>query len=117
MGTCNHTGGAFSGPCPVAKTMMKEIDERIDRGESNGLILQDFVQEYGPTVLVSPPARGFDWLVWITPVVLPLFALFIIWEVVRRWRHRAALELADAPPISTELLDRARREAGRESDD
>jgi cytochrome c-type biogenesis protein CcmH/NrfF len=116
-GTCNHTGGAFSGPCDTAKAMQKEVAQRVDRGDSDDLILQSFVQEYGPTVLPDPPKKGFTWLVWIAPVVAPLIALFLIWEVVRRWRRRAALAPAGGPSISPELLDRARRESGRESDE
>ena len=56
-------------------------------------------------------------LVWIAPVVAPLIALFLIWEVVRRWRRRVALAPAGGPAISPELLDRARREAGSHSDE
>lgn len=116
-GTCNHTGGAFSGPCDTAKAMQKEVAQRVDRGDSDDLILQSFVQEYGPTVLPDPPKKGFTWLVWIAPVVAPLLALFLIWEVVRRWRRRVALAPAGGPSISPEMLDRARRESGRESDE
>jgi cytochrome c-type biogenesis protein CcmH/NrfF len=116
-GTCNHTGGAFSGPCDTAKAMQKEVAQRVDRGDSDDLILQSFVQEYGPTVLPDPPKKGFTWLVWIAPVVAPLIALFLIWEIVRRWRRRVALAPAGGPSISPELLDRARRESGRESDE
>ncbi len=116
-GTCNHTGGAFSGPCDTAKAMQKEVAQRVDRGDSDDLILQSFVQEYGPTVLPDPPKKGFTWLVWIAPVIAPLIALFLIWEVVRRWRRRVALAPAGGPSISPELLDRARRESGRESDE
>jgi len=116
-GTCNHIGGAFSGPCDTAKAMQKEVAQRVDRGDSDDLILQSFVQEYGPTVLPDPPKKGFTWLVWIAPVIAPLIALFLIWEVVRRWRRRVALAPAGGPPISAELLDRARRESGKESDE
>ncbi len=116
-GTCNHTGGAFSGPCDTAKAMQKEVAQRVDRGDSDDLILQSFVQEYGPTVLPDPPKKGFTWLVWIAPVVAPLLALFLIWEVVRRWRRRVALAPAGGPSISPELLDRARREADRNTDE
>jgi cytochrome c-type biogenesis protein CcmH/NrfF len=116
-GTCNHTGGAFSGPCDTAKAMQKEVAQRVDRGDSDDLILQSFVQEYGPTVLPDPPKKGFTWLVWIAPIAAPLIALFLIWEVVRRWRRRMELAPADGPAISPELLDRARREAGKESDE
>jgi cytochrome c-type biogenesis protein CcmH/NrfF len=116
-GTCNHTGGAFSGPCDTAKAMQKEVAQRVDRGDSDDLILQSFVQEYGPTVLPDPPKEGFTWLVWIAPIAAPLIALFLIWEVVRRWRRRMELAPAGGPAISPELLDRARREAGKESDE
>lgn len=119
VGTCNHSGGAFAGPCATAKAELKEIDQRIARGESDDLILQDFVQEYGPTVLISPPAQGFNWLVWIMPIVLPILAFFLVWEVVRRWRRRASLQpaVASAPPVSVELLARARRESEGEPDE
>jgi cytochrome c-type biogenesis protein CcmH/NrfF len=116
-GTCNHTGGAFSGPCDTAKAMQKEVSQRVDRGDSDDLILQSFVQEYGPTVLPDPPKKGFTSLVWIAPVVAPLIALFLIWEVVRRWRRRVALAPAGGPAIPPELLDRARKEASRHSDE
>ncbi|MDE3110893.1 MAG: cytochrome c-type biogenesis protein CcmH [Acidobacteriota bacterium] len=119
VGTCNHSGGAFAGPCATAKSMLKEIDQRVARGESDDLILQDFVQEYGPTVLVSPPAKGFDWLVWAMPIILPLLAFVLVWQVVVRWRRHTATEPAAAagPPVSAELLARARREAGGGADE
>lgn len=118
-GTCNHSGGAFAGPCATARAELKEIDQRIERGESDDLILQNFVQEYGPSVLVTPPARGFDWLVWVMPVALPLLAFMLVWEVVRRWRRRATVQpvAAAGPPVSEELIARARREAEKDSDE
>lgn len=119
VGTCNHSGGAFAGPCATAKAELKEIDLRISRGESDDLILQDFVQEYGPGVLISPPAKGFDWLVWVMPVLLPLLAFVLVWQVVRRWRRRSTLQpvAADGPPISADLLERARRESEKDPDE
>jgi cytochrome c-type biogenesis protein CcmH/NrfF len=114
---CNHTGGAFSGPCDTAKGMLKEADERISGGSSDDLVLQSFVQEYGPTVLIEPPKAGFNLLAWIMPVALPILALFAVWVVVRRWRLRAALAPAGGPPIAPELLARARHESDKESDE
>lgn len=118
-GTCNHSGGAFAGPCATAQAELKEIDQRIERGESDDLILQDFVQEYGPSVLVTPPARGFDWLVWVMPIALPLFAFMLVWEIVRRWRRRATVQpvAVAGPPVSSELIARARREADGSEDE
>jgi cytochrome c-type biogenesis protein CcmH/NrfF len=114
---CNHTGGSFSGPCDTAKGMQKEINERVNRNESDDLTLQAFVQEYGPTVLIVPPAKGFNLAAWVTPVVMPILALILVWFLVRRWRNRGTLASASGPGVSAEFLSRARREAGKEYDE
>ena len=103
---CNHVG------CQYSHAMLKELDERVARGDSDSLILQSFVQEYGEVVLAEPPRKGFNWLVWILPIAAPLLAFFMIWEVVRRWRHRSALAPAGGPSLAPDLLERARRESG-----
>jgi cytochrome c-type biogenesis protein CcmH len=108
---CNHVG------CTYSHAMLKEVDDRVARGDSDDLILQSFIQEYGLTVLVDPPKRGFTALVWIAPILAPFLALFLIWVLVRRWRGRALLFPAGGPPISADILDRARRESHRESDE
>ena len=108
---CNHVG------CQYSHKMLKELDQRVARGDSDDLILQAFVQEYGPTVLAEPPTKGFNWAAWIVPIVAPLLALFLVWEVVRRWRQRAALAPAAGPAISPELLARAQHESDEESDE
>jgi cytochrome c-type biogenesis protein CcmH len=107
---CNHVG------CTYSSAMLKKLDERIVRGDSDDLIVQSFVQEYGLKVLTEPPNTGFNRIAVIAPIVAPLVALAILWEVVRRWRQRAALAGAGAP-ISPELLARARSEADKGSDE
>ncbi len=114
-GMCTHSGGAFAGPCDTAKAELKEIDQRVARGDSDDLILQSFVQEYGPTVLIEPPKAGFDWLAWIMPIAFPIAALLLVLWFVRRWHQKAALAPASGPPLSAELMERARREADKES--
>jgi cytochrome c-type biogenesis protein CcmH/NrfF len=113
-GLCNHPGGTFSGPCETARAMQKDLDAHVTRGESDDQILQAMVEQYGPTVLVEPPKKGFDLLAWIMPIAVPLIALVLVWEVVRRWRQKATLAPAGGPPINAEFLARAQREAGRE---
>jgi cytochrome c-type biogenesis protein CcmH/NrfF len=113
-GLCNHPGGTFSGPCETARGMQKDLDAHVTRGESDDQILQAMVEQYGPTVLVEPPKKGFDLLAWIMPIAVPLIALVLVWEVVRRWRHKATLAPAGGPQVSAEFLARAQSEAGRE---
>jgi len=113
-GLCNHPGGTFSGPCETARGMQKDLDTHVNKGESDDQILQAMVEQYGPTVLVEPPKKGFDLLAWIMPIAVPLIALVLVWAVVRRWRHNATLAPAGGPQVSAEFLARAQQEAGRE---
>ena len=114
-GLCKHSGGSFAGPCGTARAMLEELDERVARNESDDLTLQAFVQEYGPTVLLEPPANGFNWAAWVMPAVVPIVGFGLVWLVVSRWRKRALL--APAVAVSPEMLARARKEAGGDIDD
>ncbi len=64
LGSCNHVG------CSYSHEMMKQVEDRVARNEPDDLTLQAFVQEYGPTVLSSPPAKGFNRIAWIAPIVV-----------------------------------------------
>jgi Cytochrome C biogenesis protein len=114
-GKCTHMGGAFAGPCDFARKEMTEVSDRIATGQSDDLVLQSFVQEYGPTVLISPPAKGFDLWAWLMPFVMLLAGIVLASYVVLQWRKRTAV--APAQRVSPELLARARHQMGGETDD
>jgi cytochrome c-type biogenesis protein CcmH len=101
---CNHVG------CTYSHDMLREVDERVARSEPDDLTLQAFVQEYGATVLVEPPNKGFNRVAWVMPVVVPIFGLGLVWLLVNRWRQRAAL--TPVPKVSSDMLTRARKETG-----
>jgi len=109
---CNHIN------CPMSGPEMKELDARIGSGDSDDLIMQAFVQEYGEAVLASPPAKGFNALAWYLPGIAFAIGLGIVTLAIRQWRSRQVLRAATPPaPISDEMLERARRLADRETDD
>lgn len=108
---CNHIG------CTYSHGMLKQLDERVARNEPDDLTIQAFVQEYGQTVLAAPPTKGFNRVAWIMPVVVPLVSLYLLWELVRRWRQRAAVETAAGPGVPADLLARARREADKDQNE
>jgi cytochrome c-type biogenesis protein CcmH/NrfF len=110
-GQCSHPGGSFSGPCETARGMQKDLDARVAKNESDDAILAAYVTQYGPTVLVEPPKKGFDLLAWIMPVLMPILAFILVWYVVRSWRKKAQLAPAGGPHIDAEFLARAQREA------
>jgi cytochrome c-type biogenesis protein CcmH len=111
LGSCNHVGCTYRG------AEINELNQDVARNESDELTLQAFVQEYGLTVLSEPPAKGFNVVAWVVPIAAPLLALYVLWEVVRRWRQRAALAPAGGPAVSAEFLARARNESNRDTDE
>jgi cytochrome c-type biogenesis protein CcmH/NrfF len=108
-GSCSHPGAAFSGPCEVAKAKLKEVDERISRGESDQSILLAFVQEYGEAALAAPPARGLNWFAYTFPAVAFAIGLGLVIMIIRVW-HRPQVATASGPAVSPEMLEHVRRQ-------
>jgi cytochrome c-type biogenesis protein CcmH/NrfF len=80
---CNHVG------CPTSGGMRDEISAGIARGDSNDLVLQNFVQKYGPIVLAAPTVSGFNRVAWITPFAVFVVGIGLVMLVVRSWRLRS----------------------------
>ena len=110
---CNHIG------CPSSVPMLKELDAHIARAESDDLIVQDFVQEYGVQVLSEPPRTGFNAVAWFLPGIAFAAGLAIVILVIASWRKRVAVRTAQPAPhnISPEMLARAREIADRATED
>jgi cytochrome c-type biogenesis protein CcmH/NrfF len=106
---CNHVGCAYS------EKMRQELMAALQGPDSDDLILQRFVQEYGGVVLAAPPATGFNRVAWITPFAALGAGIFAVVWVVRRWRSGppppppAAEPLGGAVEID-EFRERARKE-------
>ena len=88
---CNHVGCAYS------ERMRGELVAAVDRGDSDDLTLQAFVQKYGPTVLAAPTKSGFDWVAWVAPYVALALGLLWVGYVAHVWRSRPLLRPADLP--------------------
>lgn len=120
-GGCAHPGGAFSGPCDTAKSMLKEVDQHLAKGESEQQIIDAFVAEYGTVVYVEPPKKGFGLVAWLMPVFYAVAGLAILVFVVRKWALRPpaapATPAGSGPAIHNDALDRARAQAARETED
>lgn len=111
---CNHVG------CRTSTAMLKEISQAVDRGESETAITQALVQEYGTAVYAEPPKSGFSLVAWSMPTVYLLLGTVVVVFVIYRWRKRALPATASGnstPKVSAELLERARAQAERETED
>ncbi len=62
------------------------IREKLGDGWSEQQIKDYFVLQYGDRVLSTPPARGFNWLVYIIPPFLFLWGAVILFIAFRRMR-------------------------------
>jgi len=108
---CNHVG------CPDSDGMRNELMAAVNRGDSDSLVQQAFVQKYGPTVLAAPTGTGFDRTAWIMPFVVLLFGFCLVIYVVRIWKNRPAPALADGlHPVRGAELEQFREQAGKETD-
>jgi len=112
---CNHVG------CTVSATMLKELDQSISRGDSETAITQMFVQEFGTKVYAEPPKSGLSLVAWTLPSVYLVLGAALVVFVIARWRKRPDHEVAAAgaggPVISSEILERARAQAAKDTED
>ncbi len=108
---CNHVG------CQSSDKMRNELMAALDRGDNDDLILQGFVQEYGPTVIAAPTATGFNKVAWIMPFVALGAGIIFVTLVVRAWKNRPEPALADGITINRgHELDHFREQARKETD-
>jgi cytochrome c-type biogenesis protein CcmH len=119
---CNHIN------CPSSGPMLKELDQHVASGEADDLVIQDFIQEYGEKVLSAPPSSGFNSIAWYIPGTAFVLGLGIVLVIIRLWRQRDVHRLASvsAAPVAPATLvsevrnvqlERARRQADRETED
>ena len=110
---CNHVG------CSTSTTMLKKLDGLVERGDSDDLIIQAFIQEYGTQVQSQPPAQGFALMSYALPTVMLLAGAGIVIVLIQHWRRAPAAAAPAAPGtprIPAEMLERARRRANEETD-
>ena len=110
-GTCYHVGGAFSGPCDLAKTMIKEIQGHLDKGLTDAQVIEAMIKEYGTAAYMEPPKTGFGLVAWLMPFVYLLTGAGLVVLVIGRWRKRgvaAEAGAANSKTITPAMLERAR---------
>ena len=108
---CNHVG------CSYSDKMRNELIASLDRAESDDLILQGFVQNYGPTVIAAPTVTGFNRIAWVMPFLALGMGMAFVVLVVRSWKNKPTPALADGIIVSRgRELDDYKRKARQETD-
>jgi len=107
---CNHVGCAYS------ERMRNELTAGLERGDSDSLVLQSFVQKYGNTVLAAPTSSGFNVVAWITPFAVFVLATAMAVWLVRMWKARPVAQPVARPNLGTAELDALRKRAREETE-
>src|SRR5579864_5569590 len=108
---CNHVGCAYS------DRMRDELMAALDRGDSDDLTLQAFVQKYGTTVIAAPTNKGFNRVAWVMPFVALGLGLTTVVLIVRAWKNRPTPPLADGiKPLRGTELEHFRAQAQKETE-
>ena len=91
-------------PSETANQMRGIIRERLAAGDTPDQVRAYFVERYGQWILLAPPRRGFDLLVWIAPFAALAVGVVLVLTMVRRWSRRA-----HPPRAAVEAVDEATR--------
>lgn len=73
--------------CGDAAGYIREIEEMKSKGMGVQVIREKFVEKYGPTVLASPPAKGFGLLVYVMPPLAVALGCGMVFLLVQKWRR------------------------------
>ena len=94
---------------PVADQERAFIREKIAQGLTKQQIKDALVEAYGPDVLATPEAKGFDLSAWLIPGALVAAFAALVAVLVRRWRNTAVPE--DEPADELDPDDARRLDA------
>jgi cytochrome c-type biogenesis protein CcmH len=103
---CQNLSVADS-PSELAKEMRNLVRELLQQGKTREEIQAYFVSRYGEFVLLSPPKRGFNLLVWGLPFVALAVGACGIYLLARRWTERRE---ETEPQVDPAYAERVRRE-------
>jgi cytochrome c-type biogenesis protein CcmH len=86
-------------PSELANEMRGLVREQLQQGKTPAEVLNYFAQRYGEWVLLAPPKRGFNLVIWVLPFVLLPVGAFVIYLGARRW-------VRNSPPEESPLTRR-----------
>jgi cytochrome c-type biogenesis protein CcmH/NrfF len=83
--------------CGTSPVWSARIRTELEQGKDEEAILAGFVAEFGPAVLMSPPAEGFNLVGYLLPALAIVTAGMFVGLVIRGGasRHEAVAPVAD----------------------
>ncbi len=108
--TVCQTESIWESGSPFAAEVRKAIRERVAQGQSGDEIRAYFLSRYGDYILMQPPTRGVNWLIWTGPFALLLVGGVLLYRTLRRWVTATPPPVDEAMPLD----ERARRRIEQE---
>lgn len=72
-------------PAELAVEMRAVVRERLAAGDSEEDVLAYFVSKYGEWVLLNPPKRGFNLVVWLAPLLVLIGGAAVLAKTFSAW--------------------------------
>ena len=74
-------------PSQACADMRAEIRQMLAQGWTKAKIKNYYVERYGDRVLGAPPARGWNWLIYVIPPAAILLSAAILYRAFRTWKR------------------------------
>lgn len=112
-GCKNSVGSCPMLRCESATPKRAEIKSMLDQGKTDQEIVDRVVREEGIRALVTPPAVGFNRMMWLMPFFMIAAGLMAIWFFVQHMRSKRLA--AEAPQLEDEVLQRYHEQIEKET--
>ena len=97
-------------PSELANEMRALIREQLQQGKTPAQVLDYFAQRYGEWILLAPPKRGFNLMIWVLPFALLPIGAAVMYLGARRWVRSPAAEDSPHRPVESPYAERLQRE-------
>ena len=101
--------------CATSPAMHRLVLARMDSGMTSAQVIAAFEQQYGQSVLMQPPKRGFNWAAYVMPFAALIAGLGLVSWLMRRWIRRpgpvteAGVDVSvSGPPSPVHAVDEER---------
>ena len=102
--------------CGTSPAWSERIRRELEAGRTVEAIEAGFVAEFGPTVLMTPPAEGFNLVGYLLPALAIVTAGMLVGLMARGGARAATVAAVPARELSSEEEERL-REAMKEMDE
>ena len=86
-------------PADLAREMRAVVRDQLAAGRTPDEVKAYFVERYGEWILLAPPAKGFNLLLYILPLSGLLAGGAVLAIVARRWQRRTPARPAGTPVL------------------